>query len=47
MPYANGVTKTKTDYIVVWTTHGMVIDKITFDKALWESMKNNFGMLYK
>ena len=42
-----GVTKTKTAYFVVWTTHGMVIDKITFDKELWESLKSNFEMFYK
>ena len=42
-----GVTKTKTAYIVVWTTYGMVIDKITFDKGLWKSMKSNFEMFYK
>ena len=29
-----GVTKTKNTYIVVWTTHGMVIDNITFGKEL-------------
>ena len=42
-----GVRKTKNAYFVVWTTHGMVIDNITFYKELWESMKSNFGMLYK
>ena len=42
-----GVTKIKTAYFVVWTPHGMVIDKITFDKELWESMKSNFEMFYK
>ena len=40
-------TKTKTAYIVVWTTHGIVIDKITFDRGLWESIKSNFEMFYK
>ena len=30
-----GVTKTQTAYFVVWTTHGVVIDTITFDKELW------------
>ena len=29
-----GITKTKNTYIVVWTTHGMVIDNITFGKEL-------------
>ena len=29
-----GVTKTKNTYIVVWTTHGMVIENITFGKEL-------------
>ena len=47
MPYANGVRKTKNAYFVVWTTHGMAIDIITFDKELWESMKSNFQMLCK
>ena len=42
-----GVTKTKTTYFVVWTTHGMVIDNIIIDKELWESMKSNFEMFYK
>ena len=42
-----GVTKTKTAYFVVWTTHRMVINKITFDKELWESMRSNFEMFYK
>ena len=41
------VTKTKNAYFVVWTTHGMVIGNITFDKELWESMKSNFEMFYK
>ena len=41
------VTKTKTAYFVVWTTHEMVIDNITFDKELWESMKSNFERFYK
>ena len=40
-----GVTKTKTTYFVIWTTHGMEIDIITFDKELWESMKSNFEIL--
>ena len=42
-----GVTKTKTAYFVVWATHGMVIDSITFDKELRESMKSNCEMFYK
>ena len=42
-----GIIKTKTAYFVVWTTHGMVIDNITFDKELWESKKSNFEMFYK
>ena len=29
------VTKTKNAYFVVWTTHGMVIENITFDEELW------------
>ena len=29
-----GITKTKNTYIVVWTTHGMVIENITFGKEL-------------
>ena len=37
-----GVTKTKTAYFVVWTTHEMVRDYVTFDKELWESIKSNF-----
>ena len=41
------VTKTKTAYFVVWTTHEMVIDNITFDKELWESMKSRFELFYK
>ena len=40
-------TKTKFTYFVVWNTHGMVIDNITFDKELWESMKSRFEMFYK
>ena len=42
-----GVTKPRKAYFVVWTTHGMVIDIITFDNELWESMKSNFEMFYK
>ena len=42
-----GVTKIKNTYFVVWTTHEMVIDIITFDKELRESMKSNFEMFYK
>ena len=41
------VTKTKTAYFVVWATHEMVIDNITFDKELWESMKSRFELFYK
>ena len=41
------VIKTKNAYFVVWTTHGMVIGNITFDKELWESVKSNFEMFYK
>ena len=37
-----GVTETKNAYFVAGTTHGMMIDNITFDKELWESMKSNF-----
>ena len=40
------VTKAKPAYFVVWTTHGMVIDNITFDKELWVSMKINFEIFY-
>ena len=42
-----GITKTKKAYFVVWTTHRMVIDNITFDKEVWESMKSNFEIFYK
>ena len=41
------VTKTKTAYFAVQTTHGMIIDNITFDKELWESMKSNFEVFYR
>ena len=41
------VTKTKTADFVVRTTHRMVIDNITFDKELWESMRSNSQMFYK
>ena len=47
MPYANGFTKTKSACFVVWTTHGMVIDNILFDKELWVSLKSNFDMFHK
>ena len=42
-----GVSKTKTAYLVVWTIHDMVKEKINFDKEQWESMKSNFEMFYK
>ena len=42
-----GITKTKNAYFVVWTTHRMVKDNITFDKEVWKSMKSNFEMFYK
>ena len=42
-----GVTKTKTAYFGVRNIHGMVIDKVTFDRELWELMKSNFEMFYK
>ena len=42
-----GVTETKTAYFVVWITHGMVIDNITVDKELWESVRCNFEIFYK
>ena len=40
-------TTTKNAYFVVWTRHGMMIDNITFDQELWESIKSNFEMFYK
>ena len=42
MLYGNGSYKNKNGYFVVWTIYKMVIDKIAFDKELWESMKSNF-----
>ena len=33
-PMQMEVAKTKTAYIVVWTTNGMAVDNITFDKKL-------------
>ena len=42
-----GFTKTELTYFVVWNTHGMVIDHITFDKKLWGSMKSNFEIFHK
>ena len=44
MPYVNGVYKNR---IYLLCGHGMVIDHITFDKELWESMKSNFEMFLK
>ena len=41
------VTKTKTACFVFWTTHRMVVDNITFDKELWESMKSHSEVFYK
>ena len=41
------VTKTKNAYFVVWASYGMVIDNITFDKELSESMKSNYEIFYK
>ena len=41
------ITETKTVYFVVWTTHGIVIHSIIFDKELWKSMRSNFEMFYK
>ena len=42
-----GVTKIINAYFVVWTTHRMVIGNISFDKALWESMKSNKLIFFK
>ena len=44
-----GVTKTQNAYFAVWTTttHGIVIENITFDKESWESMRSNFEIFYK
>ena len=39
--------KKKTAYFAVWITHEMVIDNITFDKELWESMKSRFELFNK
>ena len=43
----SGVVKSKNAYFVVWNTREMVIDIITFNKQLWESMKTNFELIYK
>ena len=42
-----GITRTKNDYFVVSTTHGIVINNIPFAKELWESIKSNFEMFFK
>ena len=36
------VTNLEKIYFVVWTCHGMIIDTVTFDKELWDYMKDKF-----
>ena len=36
------VNETVKNYFVVWTPHGIIIDKICFDNEFWCSMKNKF-----
>ena len=41
------VTNLEKTYFVVWTRHGMIIDTITFDKELWDDMKDKLILYYK
>ena len=41
------VTNLEKTYFVVWTRHGMIIDTITFDKELWDDMKDKLIFYYK
>ena len=34
-------------YFVVWTRHGMTTDTVTFDKELWDDMKDEFILYYE
>ncbi len=36
-----GVTGIKKSYFAVWTAHGLLTEVITFDKDLWDTMKQN------
>ena len=47
MPYANEGYKNQKWLLCGLDYHGMVIDNITFDKKLWESMKSKFEIFYK
>ena len=33
-------------YFVFWTRHGMINDTVTFDKELWDDMKDEFILHY-
>ena len=40
------VTNLEKTSFVVWTRHGMIIDAVTFDKELWDDMKDKFILYY-
>ena len=41
------LTETITNYFVIWTPHGMIIDEIYCDNEFWCSMKNKFQKYHK
>ena len=41
------VTNLEKLYFVVRKRHGMIIDTVTFDKELWDEMKNKFILYYE
>ena len=40
------VTRISSCYFMVWTPHGHIIEKMTLDETLWESMKMDFYRYY-
>ena len=40
------VTDLEKTYFVVLTFHGMITDTVTFDKELWDDMKDKFILYY-
>ena len=47
MSVKNGSHKFRKDLFVIWTRCGMIIDTVTFDKELWDDMKDKFILYYE
>ena len=41
------VTNVEKTYFAVWPHQGMIIDTVTFDKELWNDIKDKFILYYE